>query len=51
MISIRSHDTIRHAAELLAKGGFDSLPVVEGSSALGGIVTITDLIRCLLEPY
>ncbi|HPF27606.1 MAG TPA: CBS domain-containing protein [Steroidobacteraceae bacterium] len=49
--TIKSSDTIRHAAELLAKGDFDSLPVVEDSGDVVGIVTTTDLIRYLVDQY
>ncbi len=49
-VTIRSTDTIRHAAELLVKGPFHSLPVVDDDK-LVGIVTSTDLIGYLLEQY
>jgi CBS domain-containing protein len=41
---------IREAAEILARGDFHSLPVVQGRK-LVGIVTSTDLIKYLLEQY
>lgn len=51
LTTIRGIDTIRHAAELLANGRFDSLPVVDDGGDLVGIVTTTDLIRYLLDQY
>jgi len=51
VVTIRSSDTIRTAAELLSKGRFDSLPVVDESDGLVGIVTTTDLIRYLVDQY
>ncbi|MEY3174801.1 MAG: Hypoxic response protein 1 [Planctomycetota bacterium] len=42
--------TVRDAANLLSRGDFHSLPVVDGRR-LAGIVTSTDLIRYLLEQY
>ena len=45
------HDgNVRHAAEILADGGFHSLPVVSGTK-LVGIVTSTDLIKYLLSQF
>lgn len=45
------HDAnVRHAAEILADGGFHSLPVVSGTK-LVGMVTSTDLIKYLLSQF
>lgn len=45
------HDAnVRHAAEILAYGGFHSLPVVSGTK-LVGMVTSTDLIKYLLSQF
>lgn len=45
------HDgNVRQAAEILAEGGFHSLPVVSGKK-LVGIVTSTDLIKYLLSQF
>ena len=45
------HDAnVRHAAEILAEGGFHSLPVVSGTKLIG-IVTSTDLIKYLLSQF
>jgi CBS domain-containing protein len=45
------HDgNVRQAAEILAEGGFHSLPVVSGGK-LVGIVTSTDLIKYLLSQF
>lgn len=51
LVTIKNTDTIRSGAELLAKGGFHSLPVIDDEGALVGIVTTTDLIRYLNEQY
>lgn len=50
-VTISSTATVRKAAELLSAGTFHSLPVVEGSGKLVGIVTSTDLIQYLLDQY
>lgn len=45
------HDgTVRQAAEVLASGGFHSLPVVSAGK-LVGIVTSTDLIKYLVAQF
>jgi CBS domain-containing protein len=45
------HDaTIRDAARKLATGSYHALPVLDGEE-LVGLVTSTDLIRCLLEQF
>jgi CBS domain-containing protein len=51
LVTIKYTDTIRVGSELLAKGGFHSLPVIDDEGALVGIVTTTDLIRYLNEQY
>jgi CBS domain-containing protein len=51
LVTIKNTDTIRDGAELLAKGGFHSLAVIDDEGALVGIVTTTDLIRYLNEQY
>lgn len=51
MVTVKPDDTIRAAAELLSKGTFHSLPVVEDGGKLVGIVTTTDLIKYLLAQY
>ncbi len=43
--------SVREASELLAKGEFHSLPVVDADDQLAGIVTSTDLIRYLNDQY
>lgn len=48
--SIQAEDQIREAAEILAKGEFNALPVLNGEK-LTGIVTSTDIIKYLLEQY
>ena len=45
-------DYIRDAAEILAKGEFHSLPIVDtDDTTLLGMVTSTDLIRHLLDQF
>ncbi len=45
------HDaSVRQAAEILAEGGFHSLPVVSGDK-LVGMVTSTDLIKYLVSQF
>lgn len=41
LVTIKNTDTIRYGSELLAKGGFHSLPVIDDEGALVGIVTTT----------
>lgn len=48
--TVQKEDTIKEAAELLARGRYHALPVMEGD-ALSGIVTSTDVINYLLEQY
>ena len=48
---IRQTETIRQAAELLSKGHFHSLPVVDDDENIVGIVTTTDLIHYLSDQY
>jgi len=50
LTTIKIKDTVRSAAEILGKGQFHSLPVVDGDK-LAGLVTSTDVIRYLLEQY
>ena len=48
---LKSTSTIREAAELLSSGEFHSIPIVDDTNNLLGIVTSTDLIRYLAELY
>ena len=48
---IRQTETVRQAAELLSKGHFHSLPVVDDDENIVGIVTTTDLIHYLSDQY
>ncbi len=48
--TVNADDQIRDAAELLARGKYHALPVLEDGS-LAGIVTSTDVINYLLEQY
>ena len=49
-ITISPLDTLRSAAELLAKKEFHALPVVENDK-LVGIITTTDIIKYFVELY
>lgn len=49
-VTIDSKDTIKEAAETLAKAEFHALPVTD-EGKLVGIVTSTDLIKYLLDQY
>lgn len=49
--SVNPDDPIRSVAEILSKGAFHSLPVINADSQLVGIVTTTDLVNYLLDQY
>ena len=51
LTSIRQTETVRQAAELLSKGHFHSLPVIDNDENVVGIVTTTDLIHYLSDQY
>ena len=51
VISIKEVETIRQATHILAEGKFHSVPVVNDSNEVVGIVTMTDLIRYLDAQY
>ena len=51
LTTIKITDSIRQASELLIKGHFHSLPVIDEHGNIVGIVTSTDLIRYLHEQY
>lgn len=48
--TVQADDQIKDAAELLAKGRYHALPVLEGER-LTGIVTSTDVINYLLDQF
>jgi CBS domain-containing protein len=50
-VVLKETDNVRQAVEILSVGNFHSLPVVNGSGNLIGIVTSTDLIRYLSAQY
>ncbi|MCA9653319.1 MAG: CBS domain-containing protein [Myxococcales bacterium] len=51
ILTVKPSDTVRTAAEHLARGDFHSLPVVGDDDELVGLVTSTDLIKYLLDQY
>lgn len=51
IMTLRQHDPIRKAAELLAQGEYHSLPVLDDDDELVGMVTTTDVIKYLLAQY
>lgn len=51
LVTMTEKQQVRDAAEILANNPFHSIPVVDDSQNLKGIVTSTDLIRYLLEQY
>jgi len=51
VITVKDHDTVRTATEILAKDWFHALPVVDENDDLVGIVTTTDVLNYLLEQY
>ena len=49
---LRKDSTVRDAADILSKGEFHSVPIVDSDhKSLVGMVTSTDLIRYLLEQF
>lgn len=48
--TLDADDQVKDAAEMLAKGKYHALPVLQGGK-LAGIVTSTDIINYLLEQY
>ncbi|MFM7834732.1 MAG: CBS domain-containing protein [Planctomycetaceae bacterium] len=50
VVTMPATGTVRDAAVILSRGGFHSVPVVDGTR-LAGIVTSTDLIHYLVEQY
>ena len=48
--TVQKENQIKEAAELLARGSYHALPVMDGEK-LTGIVTSTDVINYLLEQY
>ncbi len=51
LTTLNTGQSIRDAVDLLADGGFHSLPVVDEQQHLAGMVTSTDLIRYLKDQY
>ncbi|MGI9212352.1 MAG: CBS domain-containing protein [Methylococcaceae bacterium] len=51
LVTIKPGHTIREAAQMLAKGAFHSLPVVDAAGDIAGMVTSTDLLNYLIEQY
>lgn len=51
LVTVTSETSIREVIKILAKQTFHSLPVVENSGELVGIVTTTDILNYFLEEY
>jgi len=51
VVSLKDTDTVRHAADILMKNQFNSIPVVTEEKELVGIVTSKDLIGYLASQY
>lgn len=51
LTTINLTSNVRQAADLLGKGHFHSLPVVDNEGNVAGIVTSTDLINYLIAQY
>ena len=51
LTTLNANQSIRDAVNLLADGGFHSLPVTDDDNHLVGMVTSTDLIRYLKDQY
>lgn len=51
LVTIKSTDTVKHAAEMLSTREYNALPVVDDEQNLKGIVTTKDLITYLLDQY
>lgn len=49
--TLTSSHSIKDAAEVLAKGDFHALPIVDDAGDLLGMVTSADLLKYLLEQY
>ena len=49
LVTIDSDDSVQTAIDLLAKGRFHSLPVVDGEGQLVGIVTSIDVLAYLMS--
>lgn len=48
-VSVKPSTTIREATEILTKGWFHALPVVDEDQNLQGVITTTDVLNYLLE--
>lgn len=51
LTSLKDTDTVRHAADILSTSEFNSIPVVNESKHLVGIVTSKDIIGYLVDQY
>ena len=52
VVTLKTSDTVRDAAQVLSNNAFHSIPIVsKESGALEGIVTSVDVINYLLEQY
>jgi len=51
LVTLKETETVRDAVGHFAKGTFHSLPVVDGSGQLAGMVTTTDVLRYMQDQY
>ena len=51
LVTMNDKQSVRDAVQLLGDGNFHSVPVVDETNALVGIVTSTDLIRYIGRQY
>ena len=50
-VTLKTNQTVRDAVDVFAEGQFHSMPVVDDSGALAGIVTTTDVLRYMRDQY
>lgn len=50
LVTVNSSTTVKRVADILSKGDFHALPVVD-KHKLSGIVTTTDLLKYLIDQY
>ena len=50
LVTVSSNTSIKQVAEILSKGDFNALPIVDRDKLIG-IVTTTDMIKFLIDQY